>query len=156
MVAAETFRKDLYYRISTFPVHLPALRERLDDLPLLAESLLQRVCPHRDMSLHPDALACLSAYDFPGNVRELRNILERACLLADGSVVLPEHLPEACGGLDTDTPQVFSGIVTLAEIERRYLRWVLRQPGTNRKDLAAQLGVSERTLFRKLGTLSSA
>jgi two-component system response regulator HydG len=153
MVAAETFRKDLYYRINTFPVELPALRDRLEDLPMLAEVLLKRVCTNRAMVLHPDALACLMAYDFPGNVRELRNILERACLLADGNTILPEHLPVPCGDQTEHAPRIFSDIVPLEEIEQRYLRWIMRQPGASRKDLAKRLGVSERTLFRKLSQL---
>jgi two-component system response regulator HydG len=153
MVAAETFRKDLYYRINTFPVELPALRDRLEDLPMLAEVLLKRVCHGRAMVLHPDALACLTAYDFPGNVRELRNILERACLLADGNTILPEHLPVPCGDQTENAPRIFSDIVPLEEIEQRYLRWIMRQPGASRKDLAKRLGVSERTLFRKLSQL---
>lgn len=155
MIEDETFRKDLYYRISAFPIHLPALRERLDDLPVLVESLLQRVCPGREMALHPDSLACLGTYEFPGNVRELRNILERACLLADGQEILPEHLPVPCEARDAYAPQIFGDIVSLEEIERRYLRWVVRESDFSRKDIAARLGVSERTLFRKLSALSS-
>ena len=75
MVNEGRFREDLYYRLSTFPIHLPALRERSEDIPLLADALLQRVSPKRRMSLMADALTALQAHPFPGNVRELRNLL---------------------------------------------------------------------------------
>ncbi len=92
MVGERSFREDLYYRISTFPIHLPALRERREDIALLADSLLQRVAPKRRLSLAPDALTLLQAHDFPGNVRELRNLLERATLLCDGDVIQQGHV----------------------------------------------------------------
>ena len=82
-----TFRRDLYYRISAFPVRLPPLRERREDLPLLVAHLLERLAPQRKVRLSPEAMARLMKHDFPGNVRELRNVLERACLLADGEVL---------------------------------------------------------------------
>ncbi|MDA8092556.1 MAG: sigma-54-dependent Fis family transcriptional regulator [Betaproteobacteria bacterium] len=153
MVAEETFRKDLYYRISTFPIRLPPLRERLEDLPLLAEALLKRVSPAREMQLHPDALGCLVGYDFPGNIRELRNVLERACLLADGSLILPEHLPGICAERAPAELSPMGGVVPLAQMEDGYLRWASRQPDITRKELAARLGLSERTLFRKMARL---
>jgi two-component system response regulator HydG len=95
MVADGRFREDLYYRLSTFPIHLPALRERPDDLPLLAASLLARVAPGRRLALHPEALRRLASYPFPGNVRELRNVLERASLMTDGDAIPPEAIERA-------------------------------------------------------------
>jgi transcriptional regulator with PAS, ATPase and Fis domain len=94
LVAQGRFRQDLFYRVNAFPICLPALRERPDDIPLLAEALLGRVAPERKLKLADDALACLQAYDYPGNVRELRNILERASLMCDGDTVQRRHLPE--------------------------------------------------------------
>ncbi len=82
MVAEGGFRSDLYYRISAFPVDVPPLRERRDDILLLAESLLTRLRPERQFELSVPARRALVAYDYPGNVRELRNIVERASLLA--------------------------------------------------------------------------
>lgn len=96
MVAAGDFRQDLYYRISAFPIPIPPLRERGSDLTLLIETLLQRIAPGRRLTLDAAAMACLQRYAFPGNVRELRNILERASLLTDSDTILPEHLPEEC------------------------------------------------------------
>ncbi len=157
MVADGTFRRDLYYRISTFPVMLPSLRERMEDLPLLIEALLKRIEAGRMLTIHPATLVCLSRYAFPGNVRELRNILERASLLADGDVLLPEHFPDPCEEQDEAlTPRhQFSEIMTLEEMELSYLDWQVRHSGLGRRELAQRLGVSERTLFRKLGKLTS-
>ena len=83
MVAEGSFRRDLFYRISAFPVELPALRERTEDFPLLIESLLSRLSPEPVYKLAPATLACLQQYAFPGNVRELRNIQERAAYIFD-------------------------------------------------------------------------
>lgn len=150
MVEQETFRKDLYYRISTFPIHLPALSERRDDIPLLATALLARINPGRRLNLHPDALAQLSCCDFPGNIRELRNMLERASLMADGDTIRPEHLDPACNGCQPREGAIPQSIVPLEQAERRYLQWALVQHGGDRQALADKLGISERTLYRKL------
>jgi len=158
MVAAGEFRQDLYYRISAFPIPLPALRERVEDLPLLIEALLGRMPGGARLRLSRAALECLRAYRFPGNVRELRNVLERAALLVDGDLIRPEHLPDACrsaldrakaGAGEAATPDARE-VLTLAEAERAYLRRVVASFAGDGKALAQALGVSERTLFRKL------
>jgi two-component system, NtrC family, response regulator HydG len=166
MVAEGAFRQDLYYRINVFPIPLPPLRRRRDDVPLLVASLLERVAGGEDWQVHPEAMALLEAYDYPGNVRELLNVLERACLLADAGTILPRHLPDAVrraapcpdrdaeprAGTSRGTPGEIapSEIVPLEQAEERYLRWVVeRHPGDNRQ-LAHDLGLSERTLYRKL------
>jgi DNA-binding NtrC family response regulator len=155
MVADGSFRADLFYRISSFPVELPALRERRVDLPLLIETVLQRVAPERTLQLDAGALACLRRYRFPGNVRELRNMLERASLLADGDTIGARHLPEDCqcdGPAETEsTPLCADGdIIPLDELEQRYLQQISARFRGDRKELAARLGISERTLYRKL------
>lgn len=157
MVSEGKFRQDLFYRISTFPILLPSLRERMEDLPLLMEVLLQRVSKDHALSIHPATQLCLSHYEFPGNIRELRNLIERASLLADGDVLLPEHFPDLCEERQQaqHASNGFSEIMTLEEMERNYLEWQLRHSGLGRKELANRLGVSERTLFRKLGKLAS-
>lgn len=148
MVEEESFRRDLFYRISAFPIRVPSLRERGEDIPLLAESLLARVSRRR-LRLHPDAMARLMRHRFPGNVRELRNLIERAALLADSDMILPEHLPEKLGEPLCGAPA--SGeIVSLAEAERRYLCWAALRHKGDRRALAGVLGISPRTLFRKL------
>jgi len=95
LVAEGRFREDLYYRLCTFPIQLPSLRERTGDVALLAPALLQRVAAPRRLQLSPAALAVLEAQDFPGNVRELRNLLERTALLCDGERIEAEHVREA-------------------------------------------------------------
>nr|VFK23876.1 MAG: sigma54 specific transcriptional regulator, Fis family [Candidatus Kentron sp. MB] len=160
MVKAGTFRKDLYYRISTFPIRLPALRERREDLPSLIDALLQKISGSRKVSLHPETMALLSEYHFPGNIRELRNILERATLLADSDTILPNHLPKECS-TPQELSQPFGEEMEIAEenlqevlplhvVEEKYLRRILiRYPNEKRK-LAEKLGISERTLYRKV------
>jgi two-component system response regulator HydG len=153
LVADGRFRADLYYRISSFPVTLPALRERREDLPLLIETVLRRVAPDRHLTLDAAALACLRGYDFPGNVRELRNILEWASLLADGDVIGARHLPEDCrcsGKQAGAAPGGDEEIVPLQEMELRYLQRVAARFRGDRRELAERLGISERTLYRKL------
>jgi two-component system response regulator HydG len=154
MVKSGEFRRDLYYRLNTFPIRVPALRERAEDLPLLVESLLARVAPQRKLRLDPAAARLLAAMDFEGNIRELRNLLERASLLADGDEIEPRHLsqgPPAAGA-----PAADPGWMTLEDCERRYLAWAVAQHEGSRRELAARLGVSERTLFRKLEELERA
>jgi transcriptional regulator with PAS, ATPase and Fis domain len=159
MVKAETFRRDLYFRINTFPVHTPSLRERPEDLPLLAESLMARVAPQRKLHLTPSALEALSAMPFEGNIRELRNLLERASLLADGDEIEPEHLVGidqrlAPASLPVEQPGGVPSWLTLEQNEREYLAWAVRNHDGDRPSLARRLGLSERTLFRKLRELT--
>lgn len=151
-VAAGEFRLDLYFRISVFPIHLPALRQRRDDIPLLVEALLSRIKSARGKQLTPMALEVLMSMEFPGNIRELRNIVERSSLLADGCYIEPDHLLmdlDPANEAHGDCPPAHQ-IIPLEEIERRYLARVLSHYRGERRDLAQQLGVSERTLYRKL------
>ena len=153
MVAEGLFRQDLYYRISTFPIPLPALWERRDDLPLLIETLLKRIPGAEQKRVSPEALVCLNGYGFPGNIRELRNILERASLMSDNDLIQPSHLPEECVMSGPDTAADPDAIIPLDEMERRYLQQVSSNFSGDRKALAERLWISERTLFRKLGKL---
>jgi DNA-binding NtrC family response regulator len=155
MVEAGSFRQDLYYRLNTFPVDLPALRERPGDIPLLANSLLARVAPDRKLGFAEEALALLRNYDYPGNVRELRNILERASLLCDGGLIEPRHLPEEVRGGRRPRRGGTTGPVHLAELERQTLATRLAHHRGSRKALAEELGISERTLYRRLRELES-
>jgi transcriptional regulator with PAS, ATPase and Fis domain len=157
MVEEGSFRRDLYYRINTFPIPIPALRERVGDLELLTQSLLKRIAPQRPLMLQNKALTCLRTYPFPGNIRELRNILERASLLTDSDEILPQHLPEECVCKDNQNikPQWESPhqILPLETIEKHYLQWVNAHYQGDKRSLANQLGLSERTLYRKLQSL---
>lgn len=164
MVANGMFREDLYYRLSTFPIQLPALRQRADDIPLLAVALLARVAPQRQMRLSEPALACLGSYAFPGNVRELRNILERAALLSDGLEIDRMHVERSFSTAATAATTDGSKLAarepvsarpgkSLKEIERQELRTQLQNHQGSRAELAARLGISERSLYRKLREL---
>jgi DNA-binding NtrC family response regulator len=174
MVSAGTFREDLYYRLSTFPIHLPALRDRRDDIVLLAQALLARVAPQRLLVLSEAAVHVLQAQDYPGNVRELRNLLERAALLCDGDTLEDSHVQQALRSgrrpgpapdLRADTPNA-SAPVLMSSVEVAATPGVLKSfelaalkqlAGTHqgsRAELAHQLGISERSLYRKLKALS--
>ncbi len=158
-VADDSFRRDLYYRISTFPIELPPLSKRPEDLPLLIESLLSRLSPEHQLTVAPESLAILQHYSFPGNIRELRNILERAMLLADDDIILPEHLPaDVSANKNTGKHMQLAEngkILPLEEIERRYLVKVVSSFSGDRDKLASKLGISKRTLFRKLQSLKN-
>jgi transcriptional regulator with PAS, ATPase and Fis domain len=155
MVSAEAFRRDLYYRINTFPIRTPALHERVEDIPLLAKSLLERVDRKAGRDFTPDALAWLSSRRYVGNIRELRNLIERASLLADGGVIDVFHLQDMesesvlRSEMMTDVFELREPL-TLDELERHYLRWASRRFGHDVHALASSLGVSLRTAYRKL------
>ncbi|PZP35633.1 MAG: Fis family transcriptional regulator [Roseateles depolymerans] len=158
MVADGQFRQDLYYRIAAFPILLPPLRERPDDIAMLADSFLQRDRTGGSrLQLSPEALALLQRHDWPGNVRELRNVLERARLFADGGVIRPQDLPPALvqtrPTLPTPMPapaQPGPRARGLADTE--LLDFASRFNGS-RRELAQALGLSERTLYRRLQAL---
>jgi transcriptional regulator with PAS, ATPase and Fis domain len=165
MVADGRFREDLYYRISTFPIHLPALRERKEDIALLAETLLLRVAPKRALQLAPEALALLQGWDFPGNVRELRNLLERATLLCDGAVITEAHVQQALQSgrrtplapIPTAAPAAPTATTQpLRAAQDQALRQLVAEHTGSRAELAARLGLSERSLYRRLKALGDA
>lgn len=148
MVANGSFREDLYYRISGFPIRMPALRERIEDLPLLMQSLLQRMAGPGAPTVSEPVLGQLKMYPFPGNIRELRNILERARLFADEGVIQPEHLPE-----DLVPASAGDGFNAAAPVD---LMQVLQEFRGSRSELAKHLGMSERTLYRRLKAMGVA
>ncbi len=157
LVATGAFRQDLFYRLSTFPIPIPALRERRADLPELIEVLMQRVMRHRRYLFTPAALAVLQAYDYPGNVRELRNVLERASLMCDGEIIGVEHLPRElrtpAGDASSDPVTVVQQPAGWRDIEHKALQEQMDQHRGTRRELAARLGVSERTLYRMIRRL---
>lgn len=163
MVADGRFRQDLYYRISAFPIHLPPLRERAADIPMLVDSFLQRggSAKHR-VSVELQALAQMQAHGWPGNIRELRNVLDRARLFADDGIVRAEHLPESLrpGGLvpfaTPTVPALPSAAPRRGEIDDAELRRLAESARCTRKELAQQAGLSERTLYRRLKALGLA
>ncbi|MGA8134779.1 MULTISPECIES: sigma 54-interacting transcriptional regulator [Pseudomonas] len=149
MVAAGSFRQDLFYRISAFPIRLPALRERGDDLPLLIDSLLQRLAPTAVPRIDPPAMKALGLHDWPGNIRELRNVLERARLFTDDGVIRLADLPaELRRETASAAPQRRRG-----RNELEQLAHALAMFDGSRSELAKTLGMSERTLYRRLQAL---
>jgi two-component system, NtrC family, response regulator HydG len=159
MVEQEQFRSDLFHRISTFPVHVPPLAERQDDIPLLASSFLKRVAGERKLLLTPSALAALRHRHYSGNIRELRNLIERATILADGDAIEAEHFdaPALRKREDPATEAVFEPSafvverpIALADLERRYVRWVAERLPGDRGAQAAVLELGKRTFYRKL------
>ncbi|MEJ7708381.1 MAG: sigma-54 dependent transcriptional regulator [Pyrinomonadaceae bacterium] len=151
------FREDLFYRLSVVTLHMPPLRERRGDIPLLVEKFLQRAAAvgGQRLRLTDDALARLAAYDFPGNVRELQAAVEYASLHARDGEVTVDDLPaklqsEEVRAAAKRSPlaELYSDLVTLEEIERRYLLYVLEATGGNRSRTAEIMGIDRRTLYR--------
>ncbi len=160
MIEAGLFREDLFHRLSVFPIDLPPLRERGEDLPLLANTMLQRIEPERQLQFSEGAMAELSACDFPGNVRELRNVVERATLLCDGDLIEASHVRRALSGhmgrtvasVGTPWPREGQGaaVTTIKDIASKALRAQLAHHQGTRAELARKLGISPRSLYRKL------
>jgi DNA-binding NtrC family response regulator len=150
-VGEQRFRADLFYRLSVIVIRLPALRERRDDIPLLIAAFLKKASNRvgREIQLLPGAVDVLLGYDWPGNVRQLENTIERIVLFTRGSVVGPDDLPDLLHGAKRDTPAgLFEDLPSLEEMERRYLEHVLRAVGRNRTRAADVLGIDRRTLYR--------
>jgi DNA-binding NtrC family response regulator len=145
------FRQDLFYRLHVFAVHVPPLRERLADVPLLAAHFLAvfRARGRGAASLSAGALAALAGHDWPGNVRELENTLERLVAEARGGTIdvsdLPPVFKERPGSAEEP---LFTGLPSLLEMEKRYLRHVLAEVKGNRSRAAEVLGIDRRTLYR--------
>jgi two-component system, NtrC family, response regulator AtoC len=157
------FRRDLFYRLNVINIHLPPLRERRDDIPLLVTHLLRKHTPALTNGQTPPvvderALHYLVLYSWPGNVRELENVIERAITLNRSGRITPEDLPPKVCGYDAesvtakpgadDLAALFVGLPTIDEMERRYLLYVLDATGGNRKRAAEILGINRRTLYR--------
>jgi two-component system, NtrC family, response regulator AtoC len=147
LVALEKFREDLFYRLSVVTIAVPPLRERREDIPLLANHFLRRfaVANRRTLTeISPAALALMVGYDWPGNVRELEHVVERAVTLTGNAVLRPDDLPPKLAGEGpaADSSLSLRGVVT------RHVRSVLTQARWNRKLAAQLLGIHRRTLYR--------
>jgi two-component system, NtrC family, response regulator HydG len=147
------FREDLFYRLNVIPVKVPALRERMEDVPLLVECFVKKFSARNNSQVQgvaPEAMAVLMAHPWPGNVRELENVIERAMVLSPGSriekgVVLDSALQEAKQNIE----QLQSDRPTLEKLEERYIKMVLAEVDYKKDEAAKILGVSRRTLYRK-------
>ncbi len=150
------FREDLFFRLHVVPIHLPPLREREGDIPLLARHLAAKVCRRMNrppIVIEPDALAVLSSYAWPGNVRELENVIERAIVLCRGESLTASDLPPlAESGLEIRLPE--SGVLdlaaTLEDIEKRIISQTFQRCGGNKTQTARSLGMNTSTLYYKL------
>lgn len=156
LVREQKFREDLFYRVNVVRLELPALRERREDIPLLIDHLVARFnrLKGRDVAGVSDTvLARLMEHDFPGNVRELENIIEHAFVLCRGSLVELHHLPPPLGQPDAERPAGLPPGMTLAAMEKLLIRDALRRHQHNRAATARELGINVSTLFRKIRAL---
>ncbi len=149
------FRTDLYYRLNVIALHIPPLRERKEDIPLLTEHFVQRLAgDNGSLEVTDEAMDLLMRYEWPGNVRELENALERAAVLSapGGKGIEPQTLPERV--VSAPPPQLAGDRLppnpTMEIIERAYIQWVLQAEGGNKSRAAEVLGIDPSTLYRKL------
>lgn len=162
-VAEGTFREDLYHRLAGFTVTVPPLRERKEDIPLLAEHFLDLFATDDEMGIHKpnlsqEALSALESYSFPGNVRELKNIIARALLESDGKEIQPEHLhfvstvapPSTSTAKRTSEAEASEIPLNLNEAEAYLIKRALRITGDNISEAARLLGISRKRIYRKL------
>ena len=160
MVGKEEFREDLFFRVNTFEIHLPPLRERRDDIPSLAQSLLARHLKRHDLPADlftPAAIEALKAHDWSGNVRELANAVEHAAIMAGGVVIDLEHLPMTVLRKSTRRPKAphFDPALaekprTLREIEMEMIHAALERNHGDKPRTALELGIALKTLYNKL------
>jgi DNA-binding NtrC family response regulator len=166
LIKEDAFREDLYFRVNTFEIRLPPLRERRQDIPDLARHLLARAArrPAEQVAslLSPEAIDVLLEHEWPGNVRELANVMEHAYILSGGQAITPEHLPHH---LRTTPEQATLSVAaattgatpttarTLREIEMEHVLRVLEKHGGNKPAAAAELGISLKTMYNKLNQL---
>ncbi|MBL4606792.1 MAG: sigma 54-interacting transcriptional regulator [Pseudomonadales bacterium] len=146
LVEKDLFRQDLYYRINVFPIHIPALQERIEDIPIIAKTLLKRITPNTDFILTNTAMNQLKQHHYRGNVRELRNILTRATVLANTNVI-DNHVLEQCFNI-SETPE--NEEPNLKELELRYLEKLMQRYKDDKEKVAEIAGISVRSLYRKL------
>jgi DNA-binding NtrC family response regulator len=168
MIVSEQFREDLFFRLNTFEIHLPPLRERKADIPALAQHMLSRFAGRRGghpPQLTEDAVESLQGHDWPGNIRELANAIERAMILSGGQPICPEHLPTQLP-VRRSSAQAFSspavngphfaipeGSPTLRDIEMKYIQVVLEKHHGNKPAASRELGISLKTLYNKINQL---
>lgn len=150
-VAAGRFRSDLYFRLNVMTIVVPPLRERREDIPVLAQGFLAEIGPRLAPGvgrLHPDTLALFAIYPWPGNVRELRNVIERGLLLCEGDALLPSHLPPALRrAAESSADEAGLNLRrSLADAERRLLERALASTRGVRREAARLLGIDERNL----------
>lgn len=159
-MATRKFRQDLYYRLNVVTLYVPTLAERKDDIPLLCRHFLNKAAAAQGKDVReiaPEVLDILLHYEFPGNVRELENIMERAVALAQGPIILPKHLPPDLQHITVRMSRPpFREFLTLEEAEKEYILWVLKKVRGNRTRAADILGINRASLWRKLKSYNAA
>lgn len=153
LVGQQKFREDLYYRLKVVTIELPALRNRMSDLPLLFDFFVKRYSARqgKTLAVHPEVLSFLESYSWPGNVRELENVVERAVALNTSGVFAIEDLPQEMQVAKKKPPQPSAGPwPTLAEMEERYIQEVVEATHGNVPRAAEILGIDRRTLYRRM------
>ena len=167
MVSNELFREDLFFRLNTFEIYLPPLRERKGDIGALANHLLVRHAARRGLTestIVPSSIAVLASHEWPGNIRELANMIERATILAGNGPILPEHLPAQLPARNKPSPSVASsmggphfqipeGTPTLRDIEMKFIQTILEKHHGNKPAASRELGISLKTLYNKINQL---
>jgi two-component system NtrC family response regulator len=159
MVHDGDFREDLMFRINTFEIRLPSLRDRVEDIPALANHLLRRFRPTakpNDVLYTPEALAALKHHVWPGNVRELANVIEHAAILNDDGAITVEDLPHNFDArrLRASSLKISGGPMTLRELEMQAIQHALDRHAGNKPKAAEELGVSLKTLYNKLNQVA--
>ncbi|HOW57784.1 MAG TPA: sigma 54-interacting transcriptional regulator [Smithellaceae bacterium] len=155
LVRQEKFREDLFYRINVFKIKLPPLRERMEDIPLLCEHFIDRfntIQKKNITGISDDAMTVLMSYNYPGNIRELANIIERAFILCKNGLIENKHLPESLFTAAEKNSDNDKGI-SLKNLEKTYFLKALEQNGWNCPQTARQLGIHKSTLYRKIKSL---
>jgi transcriptional regulator with PAS, ATPase and Fis domain len=156
LVRKGTFREDLFYRVHVVRLELPLLRDRREDIPLLVDRFIARFSHLQSKDVvgaSDEVMATLMEYDYPGNVRELENIIEHAFVLCRGGLIQMAHLPPHLRGPARDVSEPGMGPMTLQALERLAIGDALRRHAGNRTAAAAQLGINPSTLFRKVKAL---
>jgi transcriptional regulator with PAS, ATPase and Fis domain len=151
MMAEKRFREDLYYRLSMVEISLPGLRERKEDLPLLARHFIEQFSAQYGKAIRgltPRAELLLGRYSWPGNVRELKSALGNACMMADGDMIDVRDLPEQLRSRASEEPAEQNELLPLAEMERSYVLRVLESVGGNKVRAAKILGINRATVYR--------
>jgi DNA-binding NtrC family response regulator len=147
------FREDLYYRLNVVPITLPDLKDRQEDIPLLANHFVQKFAPESNPSVREiakEAMAVLMSHTWPGNVRELENVIERAVTLGRGPAVLPGDLPAHLAGGTNPLERAVNKEATLEDLEKDYIAMILRRTRGHQIRAASILGIDRRTLYRKI------
>ena len=153
LVEQNKFREDLFYRIHESSITVPALRDRFEDIPLIAQKVVEQAADEMQMhspTISPEAMALLRGYSWPGNIRELKNVMRHALAVCDGDIISPSHLPD----IKNDVKHVLAPSpeepLTLADIERDAIKRALLRAGGNKMKASQELDVDYKTLLNKI------